>query len=216
MDYRSRHNGGAAVICANGFTFDEECAEVLSRPEVRETVTVIGVNGSYELLWPDYHCCQDNDWFFPPGLFAMGQLADEKKLFSRPEHPAFGVPIKNPEAGTSQKPDWWKNWSWDLLFGIGPGNTAYFALQLACWLGLGPLITFVGLDQRMPASGEAKGTHSYGFHRDPQDEKKFAEQREQFRYGAGVLAAAGYVVYNSSPRSKLDCFPFVSLEDFLI
>lgn len=208
-DFEGRHVGEPCVITANGWTFDKAQAALIET--ARPRLTVFGVNRSYELLWPDYHVAQDTDWFQNPWLPAMEELAAQDRLFSRPRL-ACGIPVPNARKRGKNADEWWLNWSDDLEFGIGPGSTAYYALQLASWMGF-ELISFVGLDLSFSPTGR---THCYGRHRLTQEkDRKFKRQHPQWAYGGGILQARGVRVMNSSPGSELKAFPYVPLEEFV-
>lgn len=190
--FKGLHRGKRLFVLASGPSLN---ACDLTKLERRITM---GLNRSV-LVYPEtyYHCVMDQRLFDLYGEL----LGRTRQLFTVEGRP-FGIRLKNLAA---------EGFSWDLAEGIYTGYTiAYFALQLAVYMGFSEVF-YLGLDLRH----EQGKTHFFG--RDEasarHEETEFPKMTKMLRYGAEAIKDRGVRVYNCSPVSDLDCFPFVPYDE---
>ena len=205
---KGRHSGGSAVIMASGPSLTrEQCQLLKDAPHVLK----LGVNRSYEWLWPDYHFVQDSYWFHQT-LTVMEELDAESKLIAK-DGAKCGITVKAAQKTGRTQFQWYNSWSWDVAEdGVPPCPTPGFALQVGVYLGI-ERFTFVGLDLHFDLAKNK--THFFGRHHLTQAESKWDNQHAHFEFASGILLEAGYRVSNSSPGTALEAFPYFELEDFL-
>lgn len=100
----------------------------------------------------------------------------------------------------------------ELIIG-GGGNSGFQALNLVLRFGATPIL-LVGFDMH-----DRGGVHWYGRNRwtgsNNPDASSFRRWIAAFDRAAPKIAAAGAVVLNAAPDSALQCFPKVTVHDFL-
>lgn len=190
-DFKKLHTDKRVFILCSGPSLSEHDLKPLERR------LTIGLNRSFMAFQPaTYHCVMDHRLY----ELYKDELEKTRYLFTFEDRP-FGIPVKLLGA---------EGFSWDLKEGIYSGYTvSYFALQLAVYLGFKE-IYFLGLDlKNMP-----KQTHFFGFdhHSDTHDQVAFPKMRKSFENIAPTLKQRGIEVYNCSPTSSLECFPYMSYE----
>lgn len=190
-DFKNLHGSKRVFILCSGPTL----AELDLKPLERRLT--IGLNRSFMAYHPaTYHCVMDHRLY----ELYKAELEKSRYLFTFEDRP-FGIPIKLLGA---------EGFSWDLEEGIYSGYTvSYYALQLAIYMGFKE-IYFLGLDLR----NFEKQTHFFGFdhHSDTHEEFAFPKMRQSFERIAPTLKERGIEVFNCSPKSSLECFPFMSYE----
>ncbi len=129
------HTGKGCVILANGPTLGHH-----DLTRIPKAVQTIGINRSYELKWSKIHVAIDKCNKQYPGIY---DKLGEEHLF-RPYHwgdnaPGYSIPRTTSLFGLDLVGD-------GAAGGIGGvGSAAYYALQVAVWLGFSK-IWFLGLD----------------------------------------------------------------------
>lgn len=192
--YKNNFRNCPCVIMANGPSLTKH-----DLTKIPKSLKVIGVNRSYERVWPDFHCSTDMGQLRrTPGIYH--QLAKQNRLFV-PEFWKLGhrVPVCTEPI-----------FSLDLEEGAvvdiaGVGSSAYFALQVVVWLGFSR-VYFLGLDL-----GWLDGRSH--FHDGPPQTPELLEQMN----GLFTLAQETLkrktnveVLVAGSPRSKCTAFRKVS------
>ena len=125
--------GRPAILCGNG-------PSLLDHSFARIGVNVIGVNRSWERVWPTIHVAAEQDQHEKyPGVYA--ELNRQGRLVVPTGWP-FGIKMKILPAEEEFSLDATRG----AVLGVqNCGSTAYFAFQLATWLGAKP-IYLVGMD----------------------------------------------------------------------
>ena len=191
-EFKDRHKDKRLFILASGPSL-ADCDLSLLRNRI-----VMTLNRSI-LTYPEpyYHCVMDQRLFdMYPEEFKKARC-----LFTLEGRP-FGVQMKNLAAD---------GFSWDLEQGVHTGYTiSYVALQLAVYMGFAEAY-FVGLDLR---HREGR-THFFG--KDSVSENhentEFPKMLKMLKHAAVLLRSKPIQVYNCSPISTLDAFPFLSFEE---
>ena len=190
-EFRGVHEGKRVFILASGPSLKSHDLTPLSKR------LTIGLNRSILALpAPTYQCCMDHGLFEE---YAAG-LGNVRCLFTLEDRP-WGIPLKL--LGT-------EGWSWDLEQGVYSGYTiAYFALQLAVYLGFGE-IYFLGLDLRLQ-NGD---THFFGtdYRSKDHESTEFPKMHRMLSGASQILRDAGVRVFNCSPIAELPCFPTIAYE----
>lgn len=191
-DFKDRHKEKNLFILASGPSLKELDLSGLSRR------ITMGLNRSF-MIYPEpyYHCVFDYRLFelYPE------ELKKCRVLFTLEDRP-WGLPLNL--LGS-------KGFSWNLEEGIYSGYTiSFFALQLAVYMGF-ERIFFLGLDLDF----REKDTHFFGYDYHSKDHKttEFPKMLESFQKIAPTLKERGIQVYNCSPVSQLEVFPFMSFEE---
>jgi len=191
-DFKNLHPTKHCFIVSSGTSLKELNLEPLNRR------ITFGLNRSF-LAFPNsyYHCAFDHRlWDLYPE-----ELKQSRFLFTLDERPS-GIPIHLLGA---------EGFSWDLEDGIYSGYTiSYFALQLAVYMGFKE-IYFLGLDLKNTESE----THFFGhdFNSANHDQTEYPKMKRSFEAIAPKLKERGINVYNCSPISTLECFPYVDYKE---
>ncbi len=191
-EFRGLHQGKRLFILSSGPSLGE-----LDLTRLRRRL-VMGLNRSF-LAYPEphYHCVMDQRLFEEFGK----ELSVARFLFTLADRP-LGIPLRLLGG---------EGFSDDLENGIYTGYTiSYFALQVAAYMGFSE-IYYLGLDLRH-RSGD---THFFGrdFRNRDHENTEFPKMRKVFERAAPLLLARGIQVFNCSPVSTLECFPYRSYED---
>lgn len=194
-EFKNRHEDKNLFILASGPSLSELDVSPLERR------ITMGLNRSF-LKYPEpyYHCVFDHRLF---DLYEK-ELKKCRVLFTLEGRP-FGTAINLLGAN---------GFSYDLEEGIYSGYTiSYFALQLAVYMGF-KRIFFLGLDLKL--SGQ--NTHFFGhdYHSKDHETTEFPKMIKAFEnISQELLKERGLEIYNCSPESELNCFPYLSYEDAL-
>lgn len=191
-DFKNLHPSKHCFIISSGPSLNGLDLEPLNRR------ITFGLNRSFKAHSSSYYHC-----VFDHRLFELypEELKNSRFLFTLEDRP-FGIPIHLLGA---------HGWSWDLEQGIYSGYTiSYFALQLAVYMGFKE-IYFLGLDLK----NKSDKTHFFGqdFNSLEHDTTEYPKMRKSFEEIAPLLKEKGINVYNCSPDSTLDCFPYVDYNE---
>jgi hypothetical protein len=191
-DFKNLHGSKHVFIIASGPSLEGLDLSPLDRR------LTIGLNRSF-MAYPNsyYHCVFDHRLY---DLYPE-ELKKSRFLFTLEDRP-FGIPLKYLGAD---------GFSWDLEEGIYSGYTiSYFALQLAVYMGFKE-IYFLGLD----LANNPEKTHFFGkdFPSVSHDTTAYPKMRDSFERICPELKKKGIKVYNCSPVSTLECFPYISYEE---
>ncbi len=190
--FKNRHAGKRLFILASGPSLN-----ALDLSPLQRRITM-GLNRSV-LTFPEtyYHCVMDRRLF---DLYGE-ELRRTRQLFTVENRP-FGIALRNLAA---------EGFSWDLADGIFTGYTiSYVALQLAVYMGFAE-VYYLGLDLRHQ-SGK---THFFG--RDEvsanYEDTEFPKMARMFAHASELLRDHPIKVFNCSPISAIDCFPYMEYEE---
>lgn len=191
-DFKDLHKNKNCFILSSGPSLKE-----IDLTPLQRRIT-IGLNRSF-LAYPETHY----SCVFDYRLFDMypDEIKKARYLFTLEDRP-MGIPLHLNGA---------EGFSFDLEKGIYSGYTiSYFALQLAVYMGF-QNIFFLGLDLK----NAEKDTHFFGHDHHSRDHEKteFPKMRKSFESIAPTLKAKEINVYNCSPVSSLECFPYLSYSE---
>jgi hypothetical protein len=191
-NFHNLHREKRLFIMASGTSLKDHD---LSKLKNRMTM---GLNRSF-IAYPDtyYHCVFDHRLF---DLYPE-ELGKTRLLFTLEDRP-LGIPIHL--LGS-------KGFSWDLSEGIFSGYTiSYFALQVAVYMGFTE-IYFLGLDLK----NKDGFTHFFGLDARSKNHEttEYIKMRDSFNEIALTLKERNIQVFNCSPISTLNCFPFKSFDE---
>lgn len=186
-------NKNCFIICSG------PSLENLDLSPLKRRIT-FGLNRSF-MKYPEttYSCAMDQRLF---DLYPS-ELKQSRYLFTLGDKP-FGISLNL--LGS-------KGFSNDLMDGIYSGYTvSYFTLQIAKYMGF-KRIFFLGLDLK----NNMGKTHFFGhdYRSANHENTEFPKMLDSFEYAVKNNFLENIEVYNCSPISKLECFPYVSFEKAL-
>jgi hypothetical protein len=194
MTYVNKHKGESFIICG--------CGNSLINFEPDGKSIIIGVNDVSKIIKPDYLVCVNELKTFMPQRLPWVINHTAKKLFTCiPD-----LKVNRPEDNVRIKIGTWGGTNIDKCGYIDhTANSPYMALVLAYQLGAAK-IAMIGVD--------FTPNHFFG----QTGDHKFAGRAKMINEEYGVLGDAfkerGVKIANLSSESKMDSWPYMSLEDF--
>ncbi|MEX2642144.1 MAG: hypothetical protein WD270_01740 [Acetobacterales bacterium] len=171
---------------------------------LRGRCRVIAVNNAFQAApWADLLYACDVKWWerYRPDFAGLKVTQDARVLQLRDD--VLRVPSER-GAGLSLDP---------LRIRQG-GNGGYQALNLAVHLSGGP-VWLLGFDMKPDARGRRHWHDDHPRGLNNPDARCFADWIENYRTTVPDLQRAGVAVFNASPGSALDAFPFRDIEELL-